>query len=57
MVKRMSVNETEQIPDRETVIEWLEEGSGCEALDGCWVEPDGTCPHGCVSWLMKLGII
>lgn len=21
-----------------------------EATDGCQVEPDGTCPHGCKSW-------
>ena len=51
------VNETEQVPDRETIVDWLEEGGGAEATDGCWVEPDGTCQHGCVSWLIKLGLI
>jgi hypothetical protein len=30
---------------------------GCEALDGCWVEPDGTCPHGKPSWLLVLGYV
>jgi hypothetical protein len=30
---------------------------GCEALDGCWVEPDGTCEHGEPSWLLRLGYI
>ena len=30
---------------------------GCEATDGCWVEPDGHCQHGCPSWLVKLGVI
>lgn len=35
---------------------WMNEG-GCEATDGCWVEPDGTCPHGCKSWLLVLGMI
>ena len=32
---------------------------GCEAAcpHGCWVEPDGTCPHGNPSWLLKLGLI
>jgi hypothetical protein len=31
--------------------------SACEATDGCWVEPDGYCEHGCPSWLLKLGLI
>ena len=43
-------------PDQETLMEWEAEG-GCEATDGCWVEPDGTCPHGQPSWLLKLGLI
>lgn len=29
----------------------------CDAVDGCTVEPDGTCPHGSHSWLRALGII
>lgn len=29
----------------------------CKATDGCRVEPDGTCPHGHVSWLIYLGYI
>ena len=45
-----------QVPDVETLMEWEEEG-GCEATDGCWVEPDGTCPHGRKSWLLELGLI
>ena len=28
-----------------------------EALDGCSVEPDGTCEHGSPSWLLALGYI
>ena len=43
-------------PDIEQLIEWENEG-GCEATDGCWVEPDGTCPHGCDSWLLVMGLI
>jgi hypothetical protein len=43
-------------PDVETLMEWEAEG-GCEAVDGCWVEPDGTCPHGCPSWLLVMGLI
>jgi hypothetical protein len=43
-------------PDLDTLQEWMSEG-GCEATDGCWVEPDGTCEHGEVSWLVRLGYI
>lgn len=46
-----------QQPSFEQLQEWLIEDSGCEATDGCWVEPDGTCPHGHKSWLLKLGLI
>ena len=45
-----------QPPDLETLIAWESEGY-CEATDGCVVEPDGTCPHGCQSWLLELGLI
>jgi hypothetical protein len=45
-------------PDMETLIEWEAEG-GCEAAcpHRCWVEPDGHCPHGNPSWLLKMGFI
>lgn len=43
-------------PDVETLEEWHFDG-GCEATDGCWVEPDGMCPHGHPSWLLRLGYI
>ena len=44
-------------PSLEQLMEWEREG-GCEAAceHGCWVEPDGYCPHGKPSWLLKLGI-
>ena len=45
-----------EAPDIEQLIEWESEG-GCEATDGCWVEPDGVCEHGCKSWLLELGMI
>ena len=46
-------------PDLETLMEWMEGDGGCEAAcpHGCWVEPDGTCPHGKPSWLIVLGLI
>ena len=45
-------------PDVETLIAWEAQG-GCEAAcpHHCWVEADGTCPHGNPSWLLKLGLI
>ena len=43
-------------PDLEQITEWLDDG-GCEALDGCWVEPDGVCEHGEMSWALYLGLI
>lgn len=43
-------------PDQETLEDWMND-SGCEATDGCWVEHDGTCPHGCESWFLRLGLI
>ncbi len=54
--KRASPSPTEDEPDLETLEEWASE-SGCEATDGCWVEPDGICPHGHPSWLLRLGYI
>jgi len=43
-------------PSMKQVMEWESEG-GCEATDGCWVEPDGHCEHGCPSWMIVLGLI
>ena len=43
-------------PSIEQFEEWLMDGV-CEATDGCIVEPDGTCPHGCNSWLIELWLI
>ncbi len=44
-------------PSIEDLIRWEREDSGCEATDGCWVEPDGRCQHGHDSWLIVLGLI
>ena len=45
-------------PDLATLMQWEADG-GCEAAcpHACWVEPDGICPHGNPSWLLKLGFI
>ena len=51
--KRRRRNPTPSIED---LIRW-EASGGCEATDGCWVEPDGRCEHGKPSWLLALGMI
>jgi len=43
-------------PDLSTLEEWMSDG-GCEATDGCWVEPDGVCEHDARSWLLVMGLI
>ena len=43
-------------PSLRTLERWAEEGIA-RTPDGCKVEPDGTCPHGYESWLLKLGYI
>ena len=56
-VKELSVHRERRRPPSIRQLEaWHAEG-GCEATDGCWVEPDGYCEHGCPSWLLKLGLI
>lgn len=43
-------------PSIKRLEEWMSD-CGCEAIDGCWVEPDGVCPHGFDSWLLAMGMI
>lgn len=43
-------------PDDATIECWICDGV-VEATDGCTVEPDGICPHGHPSWLLRIGII
>lgn len=52
----LSAKEMFAMPDMETLMAWEEDG-GCEATDGCWVEPDGVCEHGKKSWLLVAGLI
>lgn len=47
---------TEPEPEMDEIQEWMDE-SGCEATDGCWVEPDGVCEHGYPSWLLYFNLI
>ena len=53
----MENNETQEEPDLETLMRWNDDDGGCEATDGCWVEPDGYCEHGKPSWLIAMGLI
>ena len=43
-------------PSIATMERWSSD-CGCEALDGCWVEPDGECAHGLPSWMRALNYI
>ena len=43
-------------PEVHQLCDWEMDG-GCEATDGCWVEPDGICEHGHQSWLLHMGMI
>ena len=44
------------MPSIEEIIEMAEDGY-CTATDGCVVETDGTCEHGCPSWMVVMGLI
>ena len=57
LVTAEATSERGERPDLDTLIDWLMEDAGCEATDGCWVEPDGVCPHGCKSWFLVLGLV
>ena len=43
-------------PTIDQLNEWLDAGY-MEATDGCIVDPDGVCEHGCESWLLFEGMI
>ena len=45
-----------RVPTLSELQRWTFDGVA-EATDGCLVEPDGHCPHGCPSWLLVLGLI
>lgn len=45
-----------KVPCVSTLEKWSSD-CGCKAIDGCWVEPDGTCQHGFPSWLLALNYI
>jgi hypothetical protein len=53
--RRQKMTEQKKQPQ---LIQWEAQG-GCEAAcpHGCWVEPDGHCPHGKPSWLIVMGLI
>ena len=48
--------ESYELPDEAQLETWFYD-SVCEAVDGCMVEHDGTCPHGARSWFLSLGMI
>lgn len=46
----------DHMPSDSELNTWMND-CGCESIDGCWVEPDGTCEHGLPSWLLALRMI
>ena len=44
-------------PEIKTIYGMEIDGDCVRASDGCWVEPDGVCEHGCPSWLIAVGAI
>ena len=56
LIKHPEAYAVDPPPDMDQLSQWV---SDCraEALDGCLVEPDGTCEHGKPSWLIALGYI
>ena len=55
-MSKISQHQTVNTPSLEQLEQWVRD-SMCEATDGCIVEPDGVCQHGCNSWLIELGLI
>lgn len=60
-IKAKEVAENEGFDSVMDLIGFLmEEDSGCVPAccsEGCQVEPDGRCPHGCPSVMLAVGII
>lgn len=54
--KRRWPEPTEPQPPLKQMMEEAND-SIVSATDGCRVEPDGICPHGHPSWLLRLGLI
>ena len=43
-------------PSEAEIEKWMSTGM-CRALDGCVVELDGVCPHGCPSRILYYGMV
>ncbi len=56
MVPASEAKPSKKPPSQKTLERWSMDGVA-KAVDGCKVEPDGTCPHGSPSWLLKLGYL
>lgn len=56
MVPALQAKPSKKPPSIKTMERWSMDGVA-EATDGCRVEPDGICPHGNPSWLLKLGYV
>ncbi len=56
-VKAMIYFQVDSFDDLMAALEEQHNDGLCDATDGCIVETDGQCPHGCPSWLVKLGVL
>jgi hypothetical protein len=54
---RESVRTQRDILNAALLAALSDDDSGVETADGCWVEPDGHCPHGYPSPLLAAGLI
>ena len=44
-------------PSMEELEDWIFDVELPRATDGCTIEPDGICPHGHPSWMIRMGLI
>lgn len=56
VIRKVGAKSAKKPPSIATLERWMFDGIA-KATDGCKVEPDGSCPHGCKSWLLVLGYI
>jgi hypothetical protein len=55
---KKQVKQSLRPPTMRDLEDWVYQGYAEAACPhGCIVEPDGHCPHGKPSWLLKLGLI
>jgi hypothetical protein len=54
--KGYTVEKCNKPPTIKTLEKWVSDGVA-KATDGCKVELDGVCGHGCKSWPLVMGLV